>query len=161
MFTLFRLKKKAPATANPLQDKMAGKLVATVLRIQRRWAGCMDRAVNSLPVRWKKTGLIVFTALSVLACISIVLETFRHPVIIPVHSVAAPLPRVSGGEPRGSPSIPEQQYQRVKAFHHYMDSLAASVTGRRVFDSISRCRPGLLDSAVALEKLYQQQNKPQ
>lgn len=151
MFKLFRNKN---FVANPLQDKMAGKFVAAVLRLQRRWASFMNSNVNGWTLRWKKVGLGVFVGLSVLVCVSIVIETFTGTHSEPSFKVK-PIRQgkyfSASGEIPVKALVPDHAYERILAFHHFMDSI--SVANRRMFDSINHCRPGLLDSAIALEKL--------
>ena len=154
MFKFF--KRKKVIAANPLQEKAAGTLVAKILWLQSKWAGFMDRKVNRLSVRSKKFGLMIFVGLSVLICVSILIETFYRPASFSVHSIAVRKHSTSTGEIPVSSLIPSHQYTRIIVFHHYMDSLSVSVSGRKIYDSIVRCRPGLLDSAITLEKLYHQ-----
>ena len=140
--------------ANPLQEKMAGKFVAGVLRLQRRWASFMDRNVNGWTLRCKKIGLGVFVGLSVLVCVSIVIETFTGAYSQPSFKVKAIHQGKyfsATGEIPMKALVEDHGYERIIAFHHFMDSIA--VANRPMFDSINRCRPGLLDSAIALEKL--------
>ncbi len=157
MFRLFRFKAK-PVLANPLQEKVASGIVMQLLRLQEKWAGFMDRKVNRLSVRSQKFGLLIFVGLSVLICVSIVIETFSGhvPASFKVHGIASGKHITSTGEVNvpAAALIPEREYKKIVAFHHYMDSLSASVSGKLVFDSINHCRPGLLDSAITLEKLY-------
>jgi hypothetical protein len=162
MFKLFRFKAK-PVLANPLQEKVASKLVMRLLRLQEKWAAFMDRKVNRLSTRSKKFGLMVFVGLSVLTCVSILIETFTSstPASFKVQAIHSAKHFTSTGEisvPAAS-LIPEREYRKIISFHHYMDSLQASVSGRLIFDSINHCRPGLLDSAITLEKLYTSQLK--
>jgi hypothetical protein len=150
--------KKVSADPNPLQEKAAGWFVAKVLWLQNKWAMYMDRKINKLSVRSKKFGLMIFIGLSVLICVTILIETFTFPsptlkIRAIHHSV------VATGEIPVPTTIAERQYKKVIAFQKYMDSLNGSVPGHRIYDSIVRCRPGLLDSAKLLEKLYHSQNK--
>ena len=50
------------------------------------------------------------------------------------------------------PGSPRQDLTTIQAFIHRMDSLKRSNTA--LYDSISRCHPGLLDSARTLEAYY-------
>lgn len=159
MFRLFGMKRKKAFDRNPLQDRLAGKLVLSVLRIQRNWAAFMNRKVNALPAGIKKFALVAFTACSAMACLRIIYDSFQRPAIMRVQPFVASRQRMLSNEARGSPLIPERLFKRINAFHHYMDSLAGTAAGRRIFDSIQHCRPGLLDSTIALEKLYHEQNK--
>lgn len=58
------------------------------------------------------------------------------------------------------PKLSDSEYQRIRRFRGYMDSLAGSPTGKRMYDSIIRHRPGLMDSILYIEKYYgQHKNK--
>ena len=157
MFKLFRFRKKTPAE-NPLQDKAAGWLVAKVLWLQTKWVQYLDGRVNKLSIRSKKFGLMVFVGLSLLVCTSILVETFtghRNPTTLNIGKMRKPV--IQRDEAR--PFISSSQFKRVSEFHRHMDSLVSSIPGKKIYDSIMQCRPGLLDSAKQLEELYQHQNK--
>lgn len=55
--------------------------------------------------------------------------------------------------------VPEAEYNRIKSFRMYMDSLARSPSGKNFYDSITLHRPGLMDSVRFIENYYQQLNK--
>ncbi len=151
MFKIFRKKK----TVNAFREKAAGVIAQKIEWLQNKWTVFMNVRVNRLSVRWKKIGLVVFVALSVLICIGILIETFisvpngnlkigrMRKVIVQHDSVTTTIPK---------------QYNKVVAFRKYMDSLSGTAKGRKMFDSINNARPGLLDSAKALEKLYHNKN---
>jgi hypothetical protein len=58
-----------------------------------------------------------------------------------------------------SERISSREYQIVRSFHHYLDSLSGSPSGEIVRDSILRERPGLLDSLMEIENLYLKEEK--
>lgn len=151
MFKLFHLRKSRKNAPNPFKGKAAVSIISKIRWLQGKWAAFMDKRVNPLPIRLKKAGLIVFVSLSILICVAILAQTFTQTnhetlkigrmrkLVLQHDSNIIALPR---------------QYERVVAFRKYMDSLFASAKGRKAFDSINVIRPGLLDSAKALEKLY-------
>jgi hypothetical protein len=51
--------------------------------------------------------------------------------------------------------IHESEYNRIKNFRTYMDSLARSPSGKILYDSITMHRPGLMDSVRFIENYYQ------
>ncbi len=55
--------------------------------------------------------------------------------------------------------VAEAEYNRIKNFRMYMDSLARSPSGKNLYDSITKHRPGLMDSVRFIEKYYQQLNQ--
>jgi len=54
-----------------------------------------------------------------------------------------------------STQLPEDEYNRIKKFRLYMDSLARSPGGKAIYDSITAQRPGLMDSVRFIENYYQ------
>jgi hypothetical protein len=54
-------------------------------------------------------------------------------------------------------SISKEEFQRIENFKSYLDSLAKTNAGKRIFDSIIANRPGLIDSLSIVENLYQTQ----
>lgn len=52
--------------------------------------------------------------------------------------------------------LSKAEYERIRKFRAYMDSLARSPSGRKLYDSITRRRPGLMDSIRFIEQYYQQ-----
>lgn len=51
------------------------------------------------------------------------------------------------------------EYDRLRSFRQYMDSLARSPDGSSQFRDFNRAHPGLLDSIRTLEQLYDLHNK--
>lgn len=51
--------------------------------------------------------------------------------------------------------ISRPDYQRIKAFHNYMDSLRGDADGKKVYDSLMKARPGLMDSITLTESYYE------
>lgn len=62
---------------------------------------------------------------------------------------------------KSSVSITKHEYQRIKSFRDYMDSLARSPSGKLVYQDIIAHRPGLMDSIALVEKIYQLQSRKQ
>lgn len=50
--------------------------------------------------------------------------------------------------------LPSGEYERIHRFRVFMDSLAQSPSGKMMYDSILRHRPGLMDSVLFIEKHY-------
>jgi hypothetical protein len=62
----------------------------------------------------------------------------------------------TGEPPIEAAKVSEAEYSRIKKFRVYMDSLARSLSGKMLYDSITRHRPGLMDSVRFIENYYQQ-----
>lgn len=57
--------------------------------------------------------------------------------------------------------IGQEEYRRIQDFKKYMDSIASTPSGRKIFDSIITARPGLIDSILISGYLFQSQTKTQ
>lgn len=57
--------------------------------------------------------------------------------------------------------VSEPEYNHIKKFRVYMDSLARSPAGKILYDSIINNRPGLMDSVAFLENYYEQLKQKQ
>ncbi|MCW3106875.1 MAG: hypothetical protein JWQ09_1381, partial [Segetibacter sp.] len=55
-------------------------------------------------------------------------------------------------------SISKKEFEKIKKFKSYLDSLTKSKSGKRIHDSITANRPGLIDSLSIVENLYQSQS---
>lgn len=55
--------------------------------------------------------------------------------------------------------ITKEEYKKIEHFRDYIDSLAVSPSGKKLYDSILISHPGLIDSIVLLENIYQSQIK--
>ncbi len=50
------------------------------------------------------------------------------------------------------PSLPTTEYERLRSFQLYMDSLSGSPSGKKIYDSILQLRPGLMDSVSFVQE---------
>ena len=54
--------------------------------------------------------------------------------------------------------ITDREYNRIRAFQHYLDSLGRTAIGKLQVDSLLQRRPGLIDSLGQIERLYLEQH---
>lgn len=52
------------------------------------------------------------------------------------------------------PVLPKIEFENITRFIFYLDSLKQSKEGKKIYDSINKCRPGLLDSVTLIENYY-------
>ena len=150
------LKRKYPAVAETRQ-KVAGRIALWMAKLQTAFATYMDRKINPLPVKQKRWLLFGFCFLLSLYCLSLLLAPFtteRKKVTIKVEPIQFAKPQQKEKQ-HSAVFIPKEQYNRIHAFKLYLDSLAESKTGRRLYDSIVGSRPGLMDSLKMIEAYYQ------
>ena len=50
--------------------------------------------------------------------------------------------------------ITKNEFRRIALFRLYLDCLTRSPTGKVTYDSLYRCRQGLMDSLVIIENYY-------
>lgn len=126
-----------------------GGLIILFNRVQRSWANWMNSKTSGLSKKTLYISLFLFIAFSV-AYNSMVLVGIGNSGQIGFGKIKLP-------NKIAQPKILDETYaievKRVKRFTKFMDSLSRSPSGRATYDSIMQARPGLLDSARAMEKL--------
>lgn len=60
---------------------------------------------------------------------------------------------------RATSIVAKEEYEKIQRFRQYMDSLERSPSGKKLYNSILINRPGLLDSIILIENIYQSQIK--
>lgn len=130
---------------------------------QRKWSVYLGQKVKSWPLLYVRIAFVSFCLLYGGCSIYLLFTAFWKQsatmkvdkISIPSH-VIQPNPKELNQE---LPMISESEYQRIKSFRTYMDSLKHDQRGRLVYDSIVQARPGLLDSVSVAESIYKQQKK--
>lgn len=129
-------------------DSFKGKL--------RKWAGYLTDRTNRYSVRTLKIGLVTVCVLAGAGYVNIAINAFSKPAALrPIDKVSIPKHVIlDEGEKAG----PVQQVNpvsghNIRRFNYYMDSLQKTVEGKRIYDSILRVRPGLLDSIRKVEMM--------
>ena len=127
--------------------------------LQKAWAKWMSNKTKRISKRIVTIALVIFVSLTSGYCIYLGVHAITGknkgnaftvtPIKRPRHlteygAIASPLPSVS-----------KQDYRRIQKSRLYMDSLARSPTGKKIYDSIIATRPGLMDSVRYIEKEYQ------
>lgn len=164
MLSLFKKRKRIDD-----QDQTATRyasvkrLVAWLLAHQRSCADSMQRRSE----RFSATGKLVLLSLFCLSASSISIYLVASSLsgktgkVISVPAIKTPAYTARAGDEntRSTVLISREEYQRIEHFRRYMDSISQSLTGKFIYDSIVRQRPGLMDSLAIIEKMYQSQTK--
>lgn len=162
MLSLFKKKKKV-VRDNLAQDRIAKNIVAWCIHWQERGASFMQKQTERLSGSGKMVMLILFSLIT--GSISIYLFSSnligKPSVPVSVTPIKVPAyPGKSGNEnTKSAISITKHEYQKIKNFRDYMDSLARSPSGKLVYQGIIAHRPGLMDSVALVEKIYLSQSK--
>lgn len=143
----------------PFLQRVAGK----VIQIQEKWASYLQEKTARLAPNTLRylvaLFFISFTCISGYIIISSVKRKAPALSITPIrlpHTISNPQRETS----RSSIIVTDNDYERLKRFREYMDSLHKTPPAKHVYDSILLNRSGLLDSIQQLEHLYHlQQSK--
>lgn len=141
------------------QNKAAARIYNVVHQLQARFASFMSKKLNHLPLQRKKTFFIIFFFLTGGLSTYYVIQGFFHSDIKVVISNADHIRFPIKIEEEIDYKISEKDYKSIISFRRYMDSLQQNENGKHQYDSILQARPGLMDSAQALEQLYLSQQK--
>ncbi|MXN91168.1 hypothetical protein GR160_07985 [Flavobacterium sp. Sd200] len=153
---LFTKAKNKPAS--PLKQMATARISSVYNRIKNMWA------------RWVETRTAAFTKknwLTAIACLIILMGGYSGYLImsaftseptafLKVGSIRRPAHTGNTGDTKIQEFISEGEYKNIERFHRYMDSIARDPMGRKEYDSITKARPGLMDSISQFERYYQQ-----
>lgn len=154
---LFSKRKESNAEAKP--NAISKGMQAGYRHLQGGWANWMMKRTEKFSRRTWVVLLILF-----------VLSTSTYSAYLTVRAVAkkgsnsftiTPIKKPkhtteTGEAPIEAAEVSEAEYSRIKKFRVYMDSLTRSASGKILYDSIIRHRPGLMDSVRFIEDYYQQ-----
>ncbi len=137
-----------------IREKTVGRFYSGLrilfYRVQRSWANWMNSKTSGLSRKTLYISLFLFVAFSVTYNSMILIGTDR--------SEKMGFGKIKLPNKLTQPKILDDAYtteiRRIKRFTRFMDSLSRSPTGKVTYDSIMIARPGLLDSARAMEKLF-------
>ncbi|SDW13656.1 hypothetical protein SAMN05444410_101318 [Hydrobacter penzbergensis] len=164
MLSLFRKRKtKGSGKRNVAQERVASSIVSACIRLQQRWANFMQRHTERL----SRNGKLILLSLFCLTAGSISIYFIANSLLSRKASsfTVAPLTKPPYANKSGDENtkafviISKAEYEKIQRFRFYMDSLARSPSSKKVHDSILTNRPGLMDSILLLETIYQSQNK--
>ena len=143
-------------------EKVAGVIATYLLRIQKGFARFMAARTAGLSKKGLKIWLAIFCASFGGASIVALLGVFASKEKGGDNLKPTPLsfPQYyHQSDRRPLPALSHRDMVKIVRFRKYMDSLANSSSGRKIYDSIQRVRPHLLDSIRTLETFYQSQVK--
>ncbi len=145
------------------QERLVEDIVSACFRFQRKWADFMQRHTE----RFSRNGKLILLSLFCLAAASLSIYfitsgvTSRKASSFTVIHLKKPPYAVKAGDEytKALVIVSNDEYEKIQRFRLYMDSLARSPSGKKLHDSILSQRPGLIDSILLIEKIYQSQNK--
>lgn len=164
MLSLFKkTKTHSSVKENVAQERLANSIVSACLRFQQRWADFMQHHTE----RFSRNGKFIVLSLFCLTAGSLSIYLIASSVVkrkassfTVIHLKKPPYTVRSGDEnTKASVIVSKAEYEKIQRFGFYMDSLARSPSGKELHDSILIHRPGLMDSILLIENIYQSQIK--
>lgn len=145
---MFRRKRKVK-NANPLQDKVAGKVASLFFYLQNKFSEVMTKIVSRVNTKELKMALVIFCILSGgLSGYFLVDALVAKPKpAIKIDPIKMPEHFDRSGDEVMENVLPEDIYREIQEYRRYMDSIGEPI------------RPGLQDSMRILEEIYLQQQK--
>ncbi|WP_343748155.1 hypothetical protein [Fluviicola sp.] len=116
-------------------------------RVQTVWAEWMNRKTAGLSKRTLYISLFLFIGFSIAYNSMVLLGTSSQ---VGFGNIKTP---IKVAQPKAVDDVYKSEIKKVKRFTKVMDSLYRSPAGRKTYDSIMKARPGLLDSARAMQQL--------
>lgn len=153
---LFSKRKESnPEKVNPISNRIQ----AGYKHLQTGWAKWMVKRTQKFSRRTWIVLLILFvlstsTYSAYLAVSAFTKKESNSITIMPIKKLKHATE--TGEPPIEAAEVSEAEYSRIKKFRMYMDSLARSPSGKILYKSITRHRPGLMDSVRLIENYYQQ-----
>ncbi len=154
--------KRRESNEEPRPNALFRRIQAGYKRLQSGWANWMEKRTKNFSRHTWFVLLVLF-----------VVFTGSYSAYLAVHAIAdkghpsfsitpikKPKHLTETGEAKAAaPDISDAEYNRIKSFRTYMDSLARSPSGKFIYDSITGHRPGLMDSVRFIENYYKQLNQ--
>ncbi|MEP7375304.1 MAG: hypothetical protein ABI675_18025 [Chitinophagaceae bacterium] len=153
--------KKDEAAKSSVSDKVAGKIASVGIRIQTKITENMNKLFSNMPVKKLKTILIVFClgcgGYSIYLVANAIFSSDKKQPSFKVDQVDVPKHFDRAGDEmiQLESYVDEETYLQIEGFKQYMDSLQINKSNR--YDSIMIARPGLMDSVIVLEEIYNSQ----
>lgn len=154
---IFAVREKTASAPN--RSAISGLIGKYHNLVGRRWANWMTRRTQNFSHRSWIILLIVFVSTTGSYCFYLSLGGFANSTSdsVKIERIKRPKNAARVGD-MNKPliEIPAAEYNRIRQFRIYMDSLAKSPAGKLQYDNITRHRPGLMDSIRFIENYYQQ-----
>ncbi|SFQ30351.1 hypothetical protein [Parafilimonas terrae] len=153
----FSLKRKKTKKVHP--GLLPGITQIAFAHLQTKWAKWMTKRTQRFSRNTWKLLLALFVLTAGGYSIYLAIDAFiskgsKSIAVTPIRTPAHI--NETGDVVTSTPQVTDTGYNRIKNFRMYMDSLARSPSGKPIYDSIMKHRPGLPDSVRIIENYYQQ-----
>lgn len=153
----FAKKRGRAGVQNNGRDKAAGMIADAITGLQSKWAMWMHRHCERLSRRGKMVVLILCCLFTGAYCAFVITRglTGKSQISMPKAGFRPPVMLDDSYT-----SVPDSQaLLSLRAIRQTLDSLSNKAAGRKIYDSLIKTRPGVLDSLQYIEKIYQLKSK--
>lgn len=156
-----RKEKEQDNAKSSMSDKVAGKIAGVGLKVQTKFSEGMNKLFANMPMKNLKMLLIVFCmgcgGYSIYLIANAIFSVDKKQPSFKVDRVDVPKHFDRTGDEIIPPEsyVDEETYRQLQGFKRYMDSLKTNKS--KLYDSILIARPGLMDSVLVLEQIYNSQ----
>lgn len=157
---LFKRSKNVPESDETINHNSLSKMIEKgYCYLQSKWAVWMTKQTAKLSNRNQLLVFGFFIACTSSYSVYLISMSFSdtHSKRITVTSIVKPVKviEIDNATIKKNSSTGQNELNNFIQFRTYIDSLARSPTGKKVFDSLTDKRPGLLDSLARIENFYQ------
>lgn len=160
-FSLKRKNNQRQHNRNLKTDKIAQAWANKCLKAQYKLASVIQAKSEKLSLVTKRLVVIAFGFISFSSSTYLVIKSLfgNDRVNLSTAAIRAPekaTPNQNAVKPLNP--VSKNEVEKIKKFRVYIDSLASSNTGRSIYDSIRKSRPGLIDSLTIIENIFKSQS---
>ena len=153
-----RKKQELRDSGDRLSDKAATGIGNLIRGAHTRFGDSLNQKTANLNERGKVILLVLILIFLGGGSIYIIVDGLSSPAkssVIAPQSISVPRHFDKTGDSRVlKQSITSDEMAKIKDFRHLLDSLKNSQFGYPMYDSLMNARPGLMDSLIQLERLY-------
>lgn len=156
-----RREREQDASISSMSDTVAGKIASAGIRVQTKISESLNKVFTNMSMKKLKRLLIVFClgcgGYSIYLIVNAIFTSDKNQLSIKVDQLEVPkhFDRTGDEIITLENFVNEETYHQLMGFKQYMDSL--KLNKNKLYDSILIARPGLMDSVLMLEQMYNSQ----
>jgi hypothetical protein len=146
---MFKRRRNKESKENLLQDKMAKGIAGFLMKVQAKFADCLNRGISGISIKRMKVLVVLFCLLWGGLSIYFIAKAVYGPKQseVKVDKIKLLQHINQQGEREVENRVNPDTYRQIQEYKRYMDSARQAI------------RPGLLDSMNVLEQIYLSQQK--
>ncbi len=142
------------------EGEIAEVIAKRCIVAQEKASKVLQDKFETLSTSRKIFSVVAFCVISLSSCVYLMLNSFSKHTGKPFPITTLSVPKQAGSElpsSQASKAVATAELVNIIKFRGYLDSLPKSQSGKRILDSLLTNRPGLVDSLILIENMYQLQ----